>query len=160
MKTSLENNSCSLSAESFGGAIIDFHLKDDTQINPLSFAFTKEQMPDNNKNGAPYCGHFLCAGRWGLPSKGEIKNGMPNHGEAANIEWQIERNDYYLFMQTLAKKEGLHIERTIELDKHNSVFAVSESFTNINPLGRLYNVVQHPTLAAPFLDASTIINWF
>lgn len=158
MKCLLENDVCCLTVESFGGAIVDLHLKDDAQINPLGFAFTPEQMPENNKNGAPYRGHFLCAGRWGQPSAGEIKNGVPNHGEAANIAWQSEQNNNSLFMQTLAKKEGLQIERTIELDEHNSIFAVSETFTNINTLGRVYNVVQHPTIAAPFLNGKTIIN--
>lgn len=158
MITTLENDACLLSVESFGGAITDFHLKDNTQINPLSFAFTQQQMPENNKDGAPYRGHFLCAGRWGLPSAGEIKKEVPNHGEAANIEWQIEKEHNEIFMQTLAHKEGLHVDRKIELDAAHSLVTVSESFTNINILGRLFNVVQHPSLAAPFLDASTIIN--
>ncbi|MEP6465714.1 MAG: hypothetical protein ABJB05_05395, partial [Parafilimonas sp.] len=159
MKISVENNFCVLTIDLSGGAIIDFHLKDNAQINPLSFAFTPVQMPANNKNGAPYQGHFLCLGRWGLPSDGEIKNGLPNHGEAANILWQeTAKTNTTLRMQTTAKLEGLHVDRTIELDNNNAVFAVKETVTNINVLGRLYNIVQHPTLAAPFLNKSTIIN--
>ena len=158
MKISLENDACLVTIESFGGAITDFHFKDAAQVNPLSFAFTPGQMPENNKNGAPYRGHFLCAGRWGFPSEGEIKNGLPNHGEAANIEWQTATGKDSISMQALAKKEGLHIERTVQLDKDNAVIAVNECFTNINPLGRLYNVVQHPTLATPFLNKATIVN--
>jgi hypothetical protein len=159
MKISLENNYCALTVDSFGGSITDFHLKEDAQINPLSFAFTKEEMPGNNKNGAPYQGHFLCLGRWGLPSQGEIKAGVPNHGEAANIHWETTaKNNNELCMQTTAKLEGLHVERTIVLDENNAVFCVEETVTNIHPLGRLFNMVQHPTLAAPFLNASTIIN--
>jgi hypothetical protein len=159
MKTFLENDYCVLTVDGFGGAITDFHLKDDEQINPLSFAFTKEQMPENNKNGAPYQGHFLCLGRWGLPSDGETKAGVPNHGEPANIYWEATAmgNDK-LHMQTTAKLEGLQIERGIQLDESNAVFRVEEIITNINPLGRLFNIVQHPTLAAPFLNASTVVN--
>jgi hypothetical protein len=159
MKIYLENNSCSLAVDSFGCAITDFHLKIDEKINPLNFAFTKEQMPANNKNGAPYQGHFLCAGRWGEPSENEIKAGVPNHGEAANILWETTaKTDSIVSMQTTAKLEGLYIERKIELDNQNALFKAEETFTNINSLGRLYNVVQHPTLAVPFLNASTIIN--
>src|SRR6478736_3595198 len=117
MKISLENDACHVTIESFGGAITGFQLKDAAEINPLSFAFTQEQMPENNRKGAPYRGHFLCAGRWGLPSEGEIKSGLPNHGEAANIEWQTAKDNHGISMQTTAGKEGLHIERTIELDK-------------------------------------------
>ncbi|MBV9963306.1 MAG: hypothetical protein JO072_13765 [Parafilimonas sp.] len=159
MKISLENNLCSLTVDSFGGAITNFQLKDDEEINPLNFAFTQEQMPSNNKNGAPYQGHFLCAGRWGLPSEGEIRKGVPNHGEAANSLWETTtKEELIINMQTTAGLEGLHVERRLELDNQYSLFKVEETFTNINSLGRLYNVVQHPTLAAPFLDSKTIIN--
>jgi hypothetical protein len=158
MKVALKNDTCILSVDTFGGAIVDFHLTSRNSVNPLSFAFTPEQMPANNKNGAPYRGHFLCAGRWGLPSEGEIKRGVPNHGEAANIDWQAQEKCNSILMQAVCEREGLHIDRKIELDPHAPVFLVTEKFTNINPLGRMCNVVQHPTLAAPFLTADTIIN--
>lgn len=159
MKTSIENNSCLLTVDDFGGAITNFELDNTGQINPLSFAFSKNQMPENNQKGAPYQGHFLCLGRWGLPSEGEIKAGMPNHGEAANIQWHISKqSNLRLTMQTTAKLEGLEIEREIILDNDNPVFWVKETVQNINPLGRLLNIVQHPTLASPFLNNETIIN--
>jgi len=116
-------------------------------------------MPDNNKAGAPYRGHFLCLGRWGLPSEGEMRAGVPNHGEIANILWkQEEISGLLLKMETTGTKEGLHVERIIRLDAIEPVIKVTETIININPLGRLYNMVQHPTLAAPFLDESTVIN--
>jgi len=159
MKIILENLSSSLTVDLFGGAITNFHLKYNNNLNPLSFSFTKEQMPENNKTGAPYQGHFLCLGRWGLPSEGEIKAGVPNHGEFANILWaKKESGNNKLGMEATANKEGLHIERIIQLDENNSVFVVKEIVTNIHPLGRLYNIVQHPTLASPFLDESTIVD--
>ena len=30
-------------------------------------------------------GHFVCFDRWGQPSPSEIENGMPFHGEAAQV---------------------------------------------------------------------------
>lgn len=114
----LENNKSIVTIDSFGGAIINFHLKD-IAINPLSFAFSKEQMPVNNKAGAPYKGHFLCLGRWGEPSAGEINAGLPNHGQFANILWNIEetKQQNILKMNAAASLEGLCIERKIILDK-------------------------------------------
>ena len=154
----LENEISSVTVDLFGGAITNFHLKCNN-INPLNFSFSKEQMPENNKAGAPYQGHFLCLGRWGLPSEGEIKAGLPNHGEVANIQWTgIEKNSTEVNIQTTAKLEGLQVERNIILDKNTSVFTVKEVVRNINPLGRLYNMVQHPTLAAPFLDNDVIVD--
>ena len=154
----LENDSASLTIDSFGGAITAFRLKEN-EINPLSFAFAKEQMPANNTAGANYQGHFGCIGRWGEPSAGEINAGLVNHGEPANIQWTIaERSDAVLNMYVVAAKEGLRVDRIIEMDQHSPVYAVKETITNINSLERMYNIVQHPTLAAPFLDENTLID--
>ena len=155
----LENNKTILTIDLFGGAITDFHLKN-SDTNPLSFAFEKEQMPVNNKKGAPYQGHFLCLGRWGEPSAGEINAGLPNHGQFANILWNIKERKQIniLEMEATAPLEGLSIKRKIILGKQYPVYTVTEVVQNINPLGRLYNMVQHPTLAAPFLDETTIID--
>jgi len=154
----LENKTSKVIIDLFGGAITDFRLKY-IDINPLSFAFTKQQMPRNNSEGAPYQGHFLCLGRWGEPSAGEIKAGVPNHGHFANMPWTVKDvGPSVLTMQATSELEGLHIERTIEFDNNHAVYAVKEVIQNINPLGRMFNMVQHPTLAAPFLDESTVVN--
>ncbi len=154
----LENGSGCLEIDLFGGAITSFKLHEG-EINPLSFRFSAEQMPANNKAGAPYRGHFLCLGRWGLPSEGEIKAGVPDHGQIANIMWQAEEGDQTQFeMQTHSELEGLHVKRLIQMDINSPVYIVNEEVTNTNPLGRLYNMVQHPTLGRPFLDDTTIIN--
>lgn len=157
IKIKLQNKTSVLEVDLHGGAITDFHLKENP-VNPLSFRFSKEQMPDNNKAGAVYQGHFLCAGRWGEPSPGEIAAGIPNHGEPANIDWNVvETNERNVTMQTVASLEGLHITRNITINDATALFHVIETITNINHLGRLYNVVQHPTIAAPFLNETTII---
>ena len=154
----LENHTVSLMVDPFGGAITSFRLNDNV-INPLSFSFSKEQMPANNQPGAVYQGHFACIGRWGAPSIGEMKAGLPHHGEPANIGWTIDEQDTTsLRMQATATKEGLHVTRKIVLDTYQPVFAVTEEITNTNVLGRPFNIVQHPTLAAPFLNADTSID--
>jgi hypothetical protein len=159
-KRTIHNGIACLTVDLCGGAITDFHLNDEEQINPLSFAFTKEQMPPNNKAGAVYQGHFLCLGRWGLPSGGEIKAGVPNHGQVANILWnELQQNDEQLFrMHVNSELEGLYVKREIKLHKENAVFTTKETVINTQPLGRLYNMVQHPTLAYPFLDDAILIN--
>jgi hypothetical protein len=155
----VSNKEASLSVDMLGGAIVDFHLATNP-VNPLTFKFSAENMPDNNKSGANYQGHFVCMGRWGPPTAGEIKAGLPDHGQAANLLWtdkpSAQKNEIHIQVDT--PLEGLHVERTILLDDLASVFTVSESVKNINPLSRLYNVVQHPTLARPFLTNDTIVN--
>ncbi|MEJ7585988.1 MAG: hypothetical protein WKI04_00355 [Ferruginibacter sp.] len=154
----LENHRAIVVIDPFGGAITDFRLKT-IGINPLCFVFTKAQMPLINRNGAVYQGHFLCLGRWGEASAGEQQAGVPNHGQFANMTWNVAENKEpnAARMNATGLLEGLHIERKIILDMDSPVY-VAEVVQNINPLGRLYNMVQHPTLAAPFLNESTIVD--
>jgi hypothetical protein len=154
----LQNDAARLIVDPFGGAITAFRLHH-SDINPLSFIFPDEQMPANNKAGANYQGHFACIGRWGPPSNGEMIAGLPHHGEPANIQWTIEEQQlHHLAMKVLAEKDGLKVRRIITMDEHAPVYAVKEMVTNINPLGRIFNIVQHPTLAAPFLNEATIVD--
>ncbi len=154
----LQNARAKLTLDLFGGAITDFHLLEN-KINPLSFKFTQAQMPENNRAGAPYQGHFICLGRWGEPSVGEKMAGMPNHGQFANILWQLqESGQNVLRMTATAPLEGLQLNRSLLLDTEVAAFAVEEQVTNINPLGRVYNLVQHPTISAPFLDGTTRVD--
>jgi hypothetical protein len=157
-KLILSNGSSSVETDLYGGAITDFHLHE-TSINPLSFRFSKDQMPENNKKGAPFQGHFLCLGRWGAPSDAEIKQGLPYHGQIAGIPWKAGPSDSLkLNIEAFGPLEGLCINRTMQLDDQYAIYAVKEDITNERPMGRLFNIVQHPTIAAPFLDKHTIVN--
>lgn len=154
----IHNNRASVTVDRSGGAIVDFHLHH-LAVNPLSFQFTKEQMPENNRNGATYKGHFLCLGRWGRPSNGEISAGIPDHGHFANMNWNCSfAEEQTIRMDAKSDLEGLAVQRILQLDNNESMILVHEKVTNINALGRLYNMVQHPTLATPFLDGSLIID--
>jgi hypothetical protein len=154
----LQNGSCSVEIDLFGGAITKFCLPGE-EINPLSFRLPAEQMPENNKSGAPYQGHFLCLGRWGRPSEGEINAGMPDHGQLSNILWEAEdTGPMKLEMRAFSPMEGLHVNRSIELSRNSPLYMVAEEVHNTNTLGRLYNMVQHPTLGQPFLDHATVVN--
>jgi len=179
---SIGNETASLAVDLYGGGIVDFHLHDGG-INPFTFKAAPEDMPANNRLGASYSGHFVCVGRWGPPTDGEIKAGIPDHGQAANIMWTHQNSPLVqsapygergradsaaagaynslptrIEMEVLMPLEGLKIERAIQLDNTNAVFKVDERIANINPLSRLYNVVQHPTIAKPFLTSNTIVN--
>ena len=121
---SIENESAQVVVDGSGGAIIDFRLQG-SAINPLSFSFTEDQMPQNNKAGPPFRGHFLCLGRWGPPSDGEKKAGMPDHGHFANIAWSFDQVDKErIKMSAESDLEGLKVQRTIHLDKHLPMYLV------------------------------------
>lgn len=154
----LSNSNISLQVNRYGGAFVDLQLNP-ASINPLTWKLEPDQMPVNNRNGAPFQGHFLCLGRWGSPTAGEIKAGIPHNGEPTNSWWEVSDQSLdYLIMQAKAPLDGLTMKREITLAKDAPVFLVVEHITNTLSIGRIFNVVQHPTIGPPFLQASTLIN--
>jgi hypothetical protein len=61
-------------------------------------------------------------------------------------------------MSAMLPMAGLEIRRSVKLLDSAAVFAVSETVTNRNKLGRIYNMVQHATIGPPFLDETTVID--
>src|SRR5204863_5498286 len=53
---------------------------------------------------------------------------------------------------------GLAVRRTIRMLTLSPVVLVREKVTNRNRLGRIYNMVQHPTIGPPFLDGRTRVD--
>ena len=108
--------------------------------------------------------HFLCLDRWGQPSEAELRNGMPFHGEASRVEWKELDTPEGLgaknlaAMSTILPIAGLEIRRSVKLSESAAVVAVSETVTNRNKLGRVYNMVQHATIGPPFLDETTVVD--
>lgn len=142
----LSNPSASLTINLSGGALSDFHLQG-SAVNPLKGL-----------------GHFLCLDRWGPPSAAEEKNGMPFHGEASKVTWTAARPEEELnatreaLMEADLPLAGLLVWRTVRLEKDAALVVVREKVTNRNKLGRIFNMVQHPTIGPPFLDEDTRVD--
>jgi hypothetical protein len=153
----LEGKSAKLVVDLAGGSFSDFHLTEHA-LNPLTWDSKGE------KTAPRPMGHFLCLDRWGEPSKAEQQNGMPFHGEASRVIWRVlsqpaaKGNQIEAAMAASLPLAGLEVTRRIRLSTDASFFTVSESVTNRNKLGRLYNMVQHPTIAPPFLDEKTLVD--
>ncbi len=157
----LGNQEFSMSVKRRGGAYVDFHLIE-KPLNPFGWRLLPEQMPANNK---PYSfeGHFLCVGRWGAPSFGEINVGIPHNGEVNTVSWQVSPESvlvgFKVFeMSCTTPIEKLDAKREILIPEQGSYFIVKEHFTNNLPIGRVSNIVQHGTISAPFLTENTVIN--
>jgi len=154
----LENGAVRLAMDLAGGSLGEFRFLDG-ELNPLRWATPK--VGATNIQGF---GHFLCLDRWGPPSAAEGAQGMPYHGEAAHVVWSILRGPAeehgFIEAETSARlpKAGLSVRRTLRLSQHAAACAVLEEITNENPLGRIFNAVQHPTIGPPFLDATTLVD--
>ncbi|MBL8212061.1 MAG: hypothetical protein JNK87_15195 [Bryobacterales bacterium] len=147
----MENPKVELAVDKGGGSIVTFQFKDQ-KLNPLKWA---NQGPVNENRAMA---HFVCLDRWGQPSEAELKNGMPFHGEATRVMWQGEAGGTKGRMTASLPMAGLDIVRTIEVHPSGAGFQVTEAVTNRNKLGRPYNMVQHPTIGAPFLDESVVVD--
>ena len=153
----LEGRSARVVVEIDGGAISDFHLVG-MNLNPLSW------REASSAPGPHWRGHFLCLDRWGSPSDAEGHNGMPFHGEASRVEWKIlsgpasKNGQIVVEMATTLPLAALKVSRQIRLSERDSFFTVREEITNTQKLGRIYNIVQHPTIAPPFLDETTAVD--
>lgn len=152
------NDQLEVTIDAYGGAFERVALKEQP-VNPFTWALTAEQMPDNNKAGAAFKGHFLCLGRWGQPSRGEMKAGLPHNGEPANSMWAIEEQDEkHLRMTAGAPLDGMAVDRTVDVHPDAPVFSVTERFTNTFSLSRPTNVVQQITVGPPFLSPALTVN--
>lgn len=140
-----------------GGSIADFHFRS-PELNPLQW---EEKGPPTAPRPR---GHFLCLDRWGAPSEAERKNGMPFHGEASRVEWQVSQEPVsragklQAEMTAVLPLARLQVKRRVELSSNRAFFVVKEEITNLNKLGRVFNVVQHATIGPPFLDERTLVD--
>lgn len=140
-----------------GGSIVDFRLSDQG-LNPLVWA---NEGPVTELRAMA---HFLCLDRWGQPSKAEEQNGMPFHGEATRVPWRVlrkpssEKGWIHAELSASLPMAGLDVTRTVRLSQAGATFVVSETVINRNKLGRIYNMVQHPTIGPPFLDENTVVD--
>ena len=149
----LSNEALQLSVNPNGGAITNITLAS-MEINFLNWSLRPEQMPENNQEGAPFQGHFLCYGRWGAPTEGEINAGVPHNGHHNNLEWSWESENNHLKMEVYSPLDQARIHRSIILHENFPLFYVKESFEHVSSTGRLSNIVQHVTLGPPFLTDS------
>jgi hypothetical protein len=154
----LESQAATLVIDLGGGSIVDFHLGGGG-LNPLRWL-----GPGDADKALRPMAHFLCLDRWGPPTAAELRNGMPFHGEASRVEWkQTGANERQAgrtaaVMETALPIAGLEVRRTVALADSAAFFTVSETVTNRNKLGRVYNMVQHATIGPPFLDESTVVD--
>lgn len=149
----LQNDFVQLVIDPIGGAITEFTAIPGG-INPLDFKFL-HKVPSGE---IEFKGHFLCLGNWGDPSPGELKSGLNKHGEFVKLIWKFQKSGREIRMNATSELEGIHINRIVSMTEESSCIKVSEVISNINSRGRIYNMVQHPTIAGNFLRDNTIVN--
>jgi len=164
-KLKINGKAAQLVVDLGGGSIADFHLGKDG-LNPLQWdSWDFSDTPEADPPLVPRSmGHFLCLDRWGPATEAEIEQGMGWHGEASRAWWSVRQapmvkgSDIEAKMAAVLPLAGLEVLRTIRMSNGEAIFTVTESVTNTRHIGRIYNIVQHPTIGPPFLDESTVVD--
>jgi hypothetical protein len=157
---SLVSESAEIEIDLGGGSISSFQLEPDG-LNPLQWDSLR---PDADASAPRSMGHFLCLDRWGPATKAELSHGMSFHGEAPRVWWHVDRASessngwVQAEMSAVLPMAGLAVKRSIRLSDKQAVIVVSEAVSNTRHLGRIYNIVQHPTIGPPFLDETTLVD--
>lgn len=149
------NGIVDLKLSSFGGAIVSFTFRD-KPVNPLSWKLTRNEMPENNRKGAPHQGHFLCIACAGPGYMAPVE--LPSYGEASNIWWLTDAGTTNISMVANAPLEKYSVKRVISLVKDAPAFLTEETFTNCQENNIWISVLQHATTGTPFLDSTSIIS--
>ena len=157
-QVALEGKVSRVSVDVAGGSIVEFRFLDQ-DLNPFTWNY-----PEKGDIKPRAMGHFICFDRWGQPSPQEAKNGMPFHGEAAQVVWKVlsepVKRDGAVVAEMLCELPmgGMSLKRTLSLSGNSSLLTVREDITNTNKLGRVYNIVQHSTIGPEFLDESVLVD--
>ncbi|MGH9370959.1 MAG: hypothetical protein ACRD15_05455 [Vicinamibacterales bacterium] len=95
-------------------------------------------------------GHNLCLDVFGGPSAEEAAAGLPVHGEASNIRYDVQVTGSEIVMQARLPLANLQVERRVEL--HGAAVRIRETVENPAGADRPIAWTQHVTLGPPFLE--------
>jgi hypothetical protein len=159
----LENQALRVTVLEEGGHIAEV-LDKSTGISPLwipPWPSIEPSTYDRAKHGAfgggldakllaGIMGHNLCLDIFGGPSAEEAAAGLPVHGEASLVRYEIQRSPTELVLQALLPLANLQVERRIELA--DQFMRIRESVQNLSGIDRPVGWTEHVTLGPPFLQ--------
>jgi hypothetical protein len=138
----LENDKLALTIRKQGGALAQLVLKDDPErVNPLHARL----------------GHFVCVDGFGPVSPEERKAGLPGHGEANRVPWELvayEKKGGILTASFTAALPIVHeiFRRTIRMVEGENVIYVDSELESLLGFDRPINWGEHATIGPPFLE--------
>jgi hypothetical protein len=137
----IANDKLALTMRSVGGAMIQLVMQDDPdKLNPLQGL-----------------GHFVCVDGFGPVSKEERAAGLPGHGEAHRVTWEMlssEKKDGTLtvtFKATLPLVQEI-FQRTIRMVDGENVISIDSELESLLGFDRPINWGEHATIGGPFLE--------
>src|SRR5689334_8920070 len=137
----LTNDKISLSLRAVGGAIVRLvSLNDSNQLNPFEGL-----------------GHFVCVDGFGPVSKEEQAAGLPGHGEAHRVPWDVVSSRKENGIQTLEFAAALplvheNFRRTLRVVDGENVIYFDSELESLLAFDRPINWGEHATISGAFLE--------
>ena len=137
----IANDKIALTIRSVGGAMVQLFLKDDPdKLNPLEGL-----------------GHFVCVDGFGPVSSEERAAGLPGHGEAHRVPWDMTSTDKKNGVLTVAFSASLPLvqetfRRTISIVDGENVIYVDSELESLLGFDRPVNWGEHFTIGGSFLE--------
>lgn len=138
----ISNDKLTLGVRAEGGAMVHLVLKDDPNaVNPMHTRL----------------GHFVCVDGFGPVSPEERKAGLPGHGEAHRVTWDVVSSETRNGTTTMAFSATLPIvqevfRRTIRLIDGENVVYIESELESLLGFDRPINWGEHATIGPPFLE--------
>jgi hypothetical protein len=137
----IANDKLALSIRSMGGAMVQLLIQDDPdKLNPLEGL-----------------GHFVCVDGFGPVSPEERAAGLPGHGEAHRVAWDLltsDKKDGTLSVTFTAMLPIVQetFRRTIRMVDGESVVYIDSELESLLGFDRPVNWGEHATIGGPFLE--------
>ncbi len=158
----LSNDKFELTILPEGGAMAQIILKDDKEkLNPLWNPYSIARQASLTRPTNFYRGHFVCIDGFGPVSTEERAAGLPMHGEAHTLPWELRssrkegRTASAAFSVNLPLSHEVFTRTFSVVDGENVVWIDSE-ITNLLAFDRPVFWGEHATISAPFLEPGKV----
>ena len=153
----LSNDKLTLTILNKGGSMANLVVRQDPgRRNPMWNPIRMEKDSKRLQRRSPHTGHFVCVDGFGRPSPQEQAAGLPMHGEAQQLPWEMiesgkEGNTTTLkFRVTLPLVQEV-LTRTHRIVDGEHVIYVESELENLMAFDRPVVWAEHATIGAPFL---------
>jgi hypothetical protein len=158
----LANDKVELTVVTEGGAMAQILLAGDNEkINPLWNPYWIARQAGQNRPTNLYRGHFVCIDGFGPVSAEERAAGLPMHGEAYMLPWQLQSHRKQGMTTSAAFSVTLPIAqetftRTYHMVDGENIVWVDSTVTSLLGFDRPVFWGEHATVGAPFLEPGKV----
>ena len=158
----LSNDRMELTVLPEGGAMAQILLKSDKEkLNPLWNPYWIAREAGLKPPTNFYRGHFVCVDGFGPASAEERAAGLPMHGEAHTLPWEVKTFGKEAGVTSAALSVNLPLShevftRTFRVVDGENIVWVESELTNLLSFDRPVFWGEHATIGAPFLEPGKV----